>query len=91
MKRTCPRGHTFDKTTDCPTCPVCEREAAARSGLPKVGAPATRALQGAGIGSLADLTGWTEKDLLSLHAMGPKAIAILRSSLHEEGLAFKGE
>ncbi len=91
MKRTCSRGHTFEKTTDCPACPVCERDAAAKSCLPKVGAPATRALQGAGIGSLADLTHWTASDLLALHAMGPKAIAILRSSLSEEGLSFKGE
>jgi phosphoserine aminotransferase len=24
--RTCKKGHSYSKSTDCPTCPVCERE-----------------------------------------------------------------
>src|SRR5690242_15715553 len=46
--------------------------------LPKIGAPATRALQSTGITRLKQLTKVTEAELLQLHGMGPKAVRILR-------------
>ena len=54
----------------------------------KIGKPATRALQGAGYIKLEQLTRLTEKDLLKLHGVGPKAIGILRLALEERGLSF---
>ena len=85
MQKTCAKGHTFEKTSDCPTC---ERDRMSRSAIPKIGAPATRALENAGVHGLEDLTNWSERDLLALHGMGPRAIGILRERLAEEGLAF---
>jgi predicted Fe-Mo cluster-binding NifX family protein len=59
------------------------------SAIPKIGAPATRALEYAGVRSLEELADWSEQDLLALHGMGPRAVAILREHLASEGLAFK--
>jgi hypothetical protein len=50
-----------------------------------IGGPALRALQLDGVRSLADLEERTEKDLLALHGMGPKAIGILRDALAASG------
>lgn len=91
MRRTCRNGHTFEKSSDCPTCPTCENIKATRSPLPKVGAPATRALTGAGVGTLRDVAAWSERDLLALHGVGPRAVEILREHLAAEGLSFAAE
>ncbi|HYH13538.1 MAG TPA: hypothetical protein VD789_14360 [Thermomicrobiales bacterium] len=56
-----------------------------------LGSPARRALAGAGIATLADLSGWREKDVLALHGMGPKAMPVLRQALADAGLSFAGE
>jgi hypothetical protein len=58
------------------------------SDLPKIGAPALRALTAAGYQRLEQLTQVSEAELLKLHGMGPKAIGILRQALQEKGLAF---
>ena len=42
--------------------------------LPKIAAPARRALQGAGYTRLEDLTKVTESDVMRLHGMGPNAM-----------------
>ncbi|MGI5166193.1 DNA-binding protein [Spirillospora sp. CA-253888] len=58
--------------------------------LPKgIGAPATRALTLAGHRSLERLTEVSERDLLKLHGVGPKAVRILRETLAERGLSFR--
>lgn len=57
--------------------------------LPKIGAPATRALASAGISTLEDLSQHTEAEILALHGMGPKALGILRGAMQERGLQFK--
>lgn len=60
------------------------------SDLPRaIGAPARRALAGAGITRLDQLTWWTETELLRLHGMGPKAVSALREALAARGLAFR--
>ena len=56
--------------------------------LPRIGAPATRALANAGVTSLEALTTWSEADLLALHGMGPKAVGILREHLAAQGLGL---
>ncbi len=38
----------------------------------KISQPAHRALQGAGINTLKQLTHYSEKELLALHGFGPK-------------------
>ncbi len=57
--------------------------------LPKIGAPATRALAAVGITSLKQVSLWREEDLAELHGMGPKALDILKKTLKEKGLSFK--
>ena len=59
-----------------------------RSSLPTTSEPASAAFALAGIQTLQDLTRWTERDLLALHGVGPKAIRILREALAERGLGF---
>ena len=58
---------------------------------PGLSAPARRALAGAGIVDLEHLAARTEKEVLALHGMGPKAMAPLRAALAAAGLAFAQE
>jgi uncharacterized protein YdhG (YjbR/CyaY superfamily) len=57
--------------------------------FPKIGSPATRALEAAGYSRLEQLTKVTETEISQLHGMGPKALGILRETLKEKGLSFK--
>lgn len=60
------------------------------SDLPaKLGAPAERALAGAGIKNLKQLTKFSESEIKQLHGVGPNAIGKLREALAERGLSFK--
>jgi uncharacterized protein DUF4287 len=59
------------------------------SDLPaKLGAPAERALTGAGIKNLKHLTKFSEAEIKQLHGVGPNALGKLRQALAENGLAF---
>ena len=59
------------------------------SDLPeKLGAPAERALAGAGIKNLKQLTKFSEAEIKQLHGVGPNAIGKLRQALDENGLSF---
>ena len=54
----------------------------------KLGAPAERALAGAGIKNLKQLTKFSEAEIKQLHGVGPNALGKLRRALTEEGLSF---
>jgi hypothetical protein len=56
--------------------------------LPKIGAPATRALHNAGYTGLSELAGASRTELAGLHGMGPKALGILQAALEERGLSL---
>lgn len=56
--------------------------------LPRIGAPAIRALGGAGFTSLRQLAGIPRADLERLHGMGPKALGMIESALGEHGLSL---
>ncbi|MCW2835399.1 MAG: hypothetical protein JWN68_3352 [Nocardioides sp.] len=56
--------------------------------LPRIGAPATRALRAAGITTLEQLAELTEAELGGMHGVGPIAIDRLRQALAERGLGF---
>jgi hypothetical protein len=58
------------------------------SGLPKLAAPAQRALPAAGIQRLEQLTKFTEAEIKQLHGMGPNALGKLRQALADKGLSF---
>ncbi len=89
-RRVCNQGHVYYKSSDCPTCPVCEsaRKPAAdfMNGL---SAPARRGLENAGIKTLKQLAKYSEKQILELHGIGQSAIPKLKKVLEEEGLTFK--
>ena len=88
--RICDKGHKYYKTSDCPVCPVCEKERKPSSDfLATIGAPARRALEREGIDSLLKLSKYTEQELLDFHGMGPASIPKLRYALKEKGLSFK--
>jgi len=56
--------------------------------LPKLAAPAQRALAAANIQRLDQLTHFTEAEIKQLHGIGPNALETLRRALAEHGLAF---
>jgi len=88
--RTCKQGHQYYKSTDCPTCPVCEQERKPQEGfLAILSAPARRALEHNGITTLAELAKYSEKEILQYHGMGPASLPKLRNALQEAGLSFK--
>ena len=59
------------------------------SDLPKLAAPAQRALAGAGIQNLQQLTKFSEAEIKQLHGIGPNALKQLRSALKAKGLSFR--
>ncbi|MDV8002327.1 DUF1801 domain-containing protein [Rhodococcus sp. IEGM 1408] len=56
--------------------------------LPRLSAPAARALDAAGIADLRQLDGMGEKDVLALHGIGPSQLGVLRDALTAAGLSF---
>ena len=59
------------------------------SDLPaKLGAPAERALAGAGIKNLKHLSKFSEAEIKQLHGVGPNALGKLRQALTARGLSF---
>lgn len=87
--RTCPDGHTYYKSSDCPVCPECEKQNKPGGFLAALSAPARRALQAAGITSLQQLATWSEKEVLALHGMGKASLPLLREALQQEKLCFR--
>lgn len=57
--------------------------------IPKISAPATRAITGFGITMLEQFNKYTEDEIMQLHGMGPKAMGILKQALKEKELSFK--
>ena len=60
----------------------------AASDLPKLAAPAQRALAGAGYTSLKQLSKVSEAEIKQLHGIGPNALKQLRRALAAKGLSF---
>ena len=58
-------------------------------GLPQdLSRPALRALHAAGYVRLDQFVAVSGAELLTLHGVGPKAIAVLRTALRADGLSF---
>jgi DNA-directed RNA polymerase alpha subunit len=63
-----------------------------KSDLPEqLAAPAQRALAGAGIQNLKQLSKFSEAEIKQMHGIGPNALKQLREALDEEGLSFAPE
>lgn len=88
--RTCEKGHEYYKSSDCPTCPDCEKEKKPTTGfLSLLSSPARNALQHHGIHTIEELSKYSEKEILKLHGMGPASMPKLRKALEEAGLSFQ--
>ena len=57
--------------------------------LPKLAAPAQRALASAGVHRLKDLTKFSEAEVKKWHGIGTNAMEKLRQAMNEKGLSFK--
>jgi hypothetical protein len=60
------------------------------SDLPRLSAPAHRALAAAGVQRLEDLTKFSEADVKKWHGIGPNVMTKLHQAMEEKGLSFKG-
>ncbi|MCK0470552.1 RNA polymerase alpha subunit C-terminal domain-containing protein [Halalkalibacter sp. APA_J-10(15)] len=88
--RICEKGHTYYKSSDCPSCPTCDKESKPNSGfLSKLSSPARNALLHEGIDTLQKLSTYTEKEILRIHGIGPASLPTMRTLLEEERLSFK--
>jgi hypothetical protein len=56
--------------------------------LPRLSAPARRALAAAGIRTLEELAARPKAEVEALHGMGPNALGILGEALRTHGLRF---
>lgn len=56
---------------------------------PAMGRPANAALVNIGITTLEQVAMLTEKELLAVHGVGPKAVRILKELLAQQGLSLK--
>ncbi|MCE3227425.1 MAG: hypothetical protein K0S32_1976 [Bacteroidetes bacterium] len=88
--RVCKNGHQYYKSSDCPTCPVCEADRKPKDGfLSLLSAPARRALENVGIVSLEKLSAHTEAEILSLHGIGKTTIPKLKQAMGSKGFSFR--
>jgi len=88
----CDFGHTFYKSSDCRSCPECERLKKPSSGfMSSLSAPARRALVNAGITSVELLSEKSVADLLKLHGLGPSSIPKLKEALLKNNLYFRNQ
>ena len=89
-QRTCLNGHIYYKSSDCPTCPICEQEREpAAYFLSRLSAPARRALEANGVTTLEKLAELSEQEVLRFHGMGPASLPKLREALRAQGLTFR--
>jgi predicted RecB family nuclease len=86
--RMCENGHRYSKSSDCPTCPVCESNRKPADGiLSRLAAPARRALERLGIQRVEQLAAFKEEEIRNLHGIGPNAM----TTLSEAGVKFNGQ
>ena len=86
----CKKGHQFYKSSDCPTCPICEEERKPNTGfLSLLSAPARRALENNGLTTLKKVSKFSEKEIRKLHGLGPAGVVKLSALLRSAGLSFK--
>jgi hypothetical protein len=89
-RRSCGKGHVYYKSSQCPVCPECEKSRTPDAGfLSALAAPARRALEAAGLTTLARLSKRSEAEVLALHGMGPSSLPKLRAALEAAGRSFR--
>ncbi len=58
--------------------------------LPRIGAPANRALAALGVRYLEQLLDWSAAELRAVHGIGPRAVEIIEDALAEQGWRLRG-
>jgi hypothetical protein len=87
--KVCENGHSFEKSSNCNTCPVCEaKQKSIESLFSNLSAPARRAMENEGITSLLQLSNYSEKEILKLHGIGKSSIPKLKELLFNAQLSF---
>ena len=87
--KVCKNRHKFYKSSDCPICPICEKEQKTKDNFQSMlAAPARRALVNSEIMTLKQLSKFSEEDILKLHGIGKTSIPILKKELESAGLTF---
>lgn len=90
VKKTCTQGHVFYKSSDCLSCPECEKNKIYDNEfMQHLSAPAKRALLNSNINSLTMLSQFTKNQILALHGIGKTSIPKLQAELHKVNLNFK--
>ena len=90
--RVCEKGHKYYKSSECPSCPTCDKENKPKSGfLSKLSSPARNALVHAEIDTLKELSKYTEKEILKIHGIGPASLPTMRTLLEDEVLSFQAK
>lgn len=90
IKKNCKFGHTFYKSSDCLTCPTCEKlKEPIYEFLVHLSNPARNALLHHGIDTIQKLSEYTEKEILKIHGIGKASLPTFRKSLEEQGLTFR--
>lgn len=89
QKKTCPKGHTYYKSSDCPTCPTCEKEKPKEGVFADMASPVRGALEHLGIKTINQLSKYTEKEILNIHGIGPSSMPLFKDKLKKAGLSFK--
>ena len=59
------------------------------SDIPRISAPALRALNNNGIFTLHELSKRTKNEIAKFHGMGPKALLVLEDAMSKSGRKFK--
>jgi hypothetical protein len=80
--RLSPRGAAV---MDAETGQARERDSLDGTPLPRIGAPATRALRARDVWTLEQVRALSEAELSSMHGVGPRAVTLLREALAERG------
>lgn len=89
-EKICKKGHHYFKSSDCPTCPICEEERKSEAGIFGIlAAPARRAMANNGISTLDQLANYSEKEILKFHGIGKTSIPMLKKLLADQGLSFR--
>lgn len=88
--KVCRKGHRYVKSSDCPTCPICEAMRKPETGLLKMlSAPARRALENHAVFDVQQLAAYTQQEVLGWHGMGPSSLPKLKAALEKEGMGFR--
>lgn len=90
MKKICAQGHVFYRSSDCPTCPTCEKlKQPASVFLAELSNPARNALLHEGIDTIEKLASYSEKQILAIHGIGKASLPAFYKSLEAKGLSFR--